>query len=141
MILLYGLCISVVLTIILLVIESDDISKMGDSSQQVILLLVIVGASIVGSISLSLRIFLRSYFKIEVSDKFIYGPSLFGFAWRKEEIAIAEINSISHNQLLELMGIYIVRSTNGKIICISGFDEDRFNELKEILSTRGKTIG
>ena len=95
-----------------------------------------MGLSIIGSISLSLRTFLRSYFVIEIDENDIAGPSLLGVGWRKVQIPLAEIKEISNNKILVLLGIYIIKSIKGEKICISGFDEDQFSKLMIIINSK-----
>jgi len=75
MILLYGMLISVVLTLILFYAERNILISAENPEMYILL---IVGLSIIGSISLSLRVFLQSYFIVEIDENDIAGPSLLG---------------------------------------------------------------
>ena len=75
MILLYGMLISVVLTLILFYAERNILISAENPEMYILL---IVGLSIIGSISLSLRVFLQSYFIVEIDENDISGPSLLG---------------------------------------------------------------
>ena len=109
MILLYGMLISVVLILILFYVERFIIARAENPELYIFL---IVGLSIIGSISLSLRTFLRSYFVIEIDENDIAGPSLLGVGWRKVQIPLAEIKEISNNKILVLLGIYLTSDVN-----------------------------
>ncbi|HEX7557504.1 MAG TPA: hypothetical protein VF338_12820 [Leptolinea sp.] len=75
MILLYGMLISVVLILILFYAERNILISAENPEMYILL---IVGLSIIGSISLSLRVFLQSYFIVEIDENDIAGPSLLG---------------------------------------------------------------
>ncbi len=134
MILLYGFIISVVIIIILFIIERDEIARTENTNLQIADILLIVGGSIIGSLSLALRVFLQSYFTIVINDKSISGPSLFGMNYRTVTIELSEIKSISKNPLLVLLGFYIIKSVKGEIICITGFDEGQFEKLMGMIN-------
>ncbi len=133
MILLYAMLISVVLILILFYAERFIITTAENPELYIFL---IVGLSIIGSISLSLRTFLRSYFVVEIDENDIAGPSLLGVGWRKVQIPLNEIGEISNNKILVLLGIYIIKSIKGEKICISGFDEEQFNKLMLIINSK-----
>jgi len=136
LILMYGTLISVVLMVILFYVERNILLGEENPEHRLMYYLVIVGASIIGSMILSLRTFLRPYFVIEIDENYIIGPSLFGIGWRKVKILLTEIGDISNNQVLILLGIYIIKSIKGEKIYISGFDEDQFNKLMIIINSR-----
>jgi hypothetical protein len=75
MILLYGMLISVVIILMLFYAERNILIS---AENPEIYFLLIVGLSIVGSISLSLRVFLQPYFIVEIDENDISGPSLLG---------------------------------------------------------------
>jgi len=136
MILMYGALFSLVLMVILFYVERNLLLGNENPEHRLMYYLIIVGGSIVGSMSLSLRTFLLPYYEIEIDEKFVTGPSLFGIGWRKVKIILTEIEEISNNQVLILLGIYIIKSIKGEKICISGFDEDQFNKLMTIINSR-----
>jgi hypothetical protein len=137
MLIMYGVMFAIVLILILLYVERNEFIKSNGLNPWV-LLLIIAGGSLIGGISLSLRTFMNRYFIIEIDDQNISGPSLFGINWRKVSIPIKEIKEISKNGFLIFMGIYILKSIKGEIICISGFDEDQFTKLASLINARKK---
>lgn len=132
----YGILISLVIMVVLLFIERDLFIGGGNPEDRLVFFLILVGASIIGAMSLSFRTFLLPYFTIEIDDKNIIGPSLFGAGWRKVTIPIADVENISHHPVLIILGIYIIQSTKGEKICVSGFDEYQFGKLMKILNAK-----
>ena len=102
-------------------------------------LLLGFGLTLIGSISLALRLFLLPYYAIEIDEQFISGPSLFGVGWRRIKISIKEIMiNANINQILVFLGVYPIKSTKGEIIGIWGFDEDQYSKLLSLIEERKK---
>jgi len=135
MLIMYGVMFAIVLILILSYIERNEFLKSNGLNPWV-LFSIIAGGSILGGISLSLRTFMNRYFIIEIDDQNIRGPSLLGIGWQKVSMPIKEIKEISNNGFLIFMGIYIVKSIQGKKIYISGFDEEQFAKLSALISAR-----
>jgi hypothetical protein len=132
MIIMYGIVFGLVISLILLYIERNSIVGYS-KTDPILLLLLLVGLSFIGGISLSIRTFMRRYYIIEVDEKVIIGPSLFGAGWRRITIPINEIHEITINPFLVFIGIYIIKSIKGEIICITGFDEEKMNILLKLI--------
>lgn len=135
MLIMYGVMFAIVVILILLYVERNEFLR-SNGMDPWVLLLIIAGGSLIGGISLSLRTFMNRYFIIEIDDQNISGPSLLGLNWRKVSMPIKEIKEISKNGFLVFMGIYIVKSIKGEIICISGFDEGQFTKLVSLINAR-----
>ena len=132
MILMYAVIIWVLLSVISTILYLKN-------SEYWQLALLLYALLLVGSISLSLRVFLLPYFAIAVDEEYITGPSLFGVGWRRVKISLSEviINPNPH-RIKAFFGIYVIESTRGGKIGIWGFDEEQYEKLLRIVDDRSR---
>ena len=75
------------------------------------------------------------YFVIEVSDRHIFGPYLLSTSWQQTQMTIEEID-LKNIRSFRWVGFYFLKSSDGAMITICCFNEQRFNQLFSALTSR-----
>ena len=78
------------------------------------------------------------YFAVEISDMYLFGPSLSTIGWRQTHMHLVDIDT-KNIKSFQWLGFYIIRSTDGAIITVCCFDENQFRKLITII-TRKLTV-
>ena len=80
------------------------------------------------------------YFRIEIGESTVKGPSMLGAGWRKVVIPYSEFSHIVNNPILSTFGFYYIKSSQGKIISVMGFTEEQYKKLLEIISSKNNQL-
>jgi hypothetical protein len=102
-----------------------------------------IGALLVGLLVVMVECFVfimifcnLPYFVIEMGELNVKGPSQWGAGWKKVVIPISEFDHISNNKIFGKLGLYYIKSSQGKIITVLGCRPAQYRLLIEALTNK-----
>ena len=101
-------------------------------------MLIVIVAVLFQTFLLTLILYSLPYFRIEVTNSYLLGPSPIPLTWNRNEILIEEINFEKISSGFAWLGFYVFTSNNGGKILVWGFDENQFHKLVDVLYSRRK---
>jgi hypothetical protein len=102
-----------------------------------------VGALLVGLLVVMLECFVfimifcnLPYFAVEIGELNVKGPSQWGAGLKKVVIPYSEFSHISNHKIFSKLGLYYIKSTQGKIITVLGCRPAQYQQLLEALTSK-----